>query len=48
MEPTITVLVVEDEPAIADAVAARLQSEGDLLAHRPAHEPVTCGVVTSD
>jgi DNA-binding response OmpR family regulator len=28
MEPIATVLVVEDEPAIADAVAARLRAEG--------------------
>jgi DNA-binding response OmpR family regulator len=28
MDPTATILVVEDEPAIADAVAARLRSEG--------------------
>jgi DNA-binding response OmpR family regulator len=28
MEPTATVLVVEDEPAIAEAVAARLRAEG--------------------
>ena len=28
MEPTATILVVEDEPTIADAVAARLRAEG--------------------
>ena len=28
MDPTATILVVEDEPAIADAVAARLRAEG--------------------
>jgi DNA-binding response OmpR family regulator len=28
MEPTVTVLVVEDEPALADAVAVRLRAEG--------------------
>jgi DNA-binding response OmpR family regulator len=35
MDPTATILVVEDEPVIADAVAARLRAEGFgvLVAH---------------
>ena len=31
MDPTVTVLVVEDEPALADAVAVRLRAEGFVV-----------------
>jgi DNA-binding response OmpR family regulator len=46
MEPTVTVLVVEDEPAIADAVAARLRSEG-FRVHVAADGPAGVAAATA-